>query len=798
MMADRRRKRLAVSNILTALILVVLAIVAATAGLLIMSQQTKNLTQITSVDTGQSRFYVDPAATGGGSLTLVLTNTGTTTITLHDGQIGLKGLVNMTFFTSPIQIQYRNATGALITLRATSVTTSDARSGVTPQGLVLASQTSATIQFTGLSGISTALPPNTEYPITIHTTGPEIIAFKIVAETTGEDTGHMTTTTTTTSSSTSSSQTETRYTITFHTAPTSGTITANGTSKTDGMTGRYSSGQRIHVIANPPTGCSFTSWETSGGASIDNATSADTYMTVSNTGMLKAHFAANHYVITVTSSPAGTEFVKVDGVAVATPHAFNWTVGSTHQLEALSPISGETGIQYVWASWSDSGSKSHSYTTPATTQTVTATYATQYQLTMQVTPSGGGTTTPSVGTYWYDAGASVTISATPNSGYVFSSWSGSGTGSYTGTQNSHVLTINGPVTETANFQQTTQITITSAPVGSGLVTVDGTTITTPQTFTWIVSSTHTVAANSPVDCGTGCRYVWTTWSDAGAQSHTITVPSAATTYTAEFKTQYYLTVSSSHDSPNPTSSWIDADALVSASVNSPASGDAGTRYICTGWTGTGSAPASGTDASTSFTIDAPSTITWKWSTQYQLTMQVSQTDGGTTTPPVGTYWYDENTPLTITAITNPGHQFLEWTGTAYSGPDPSAPITMNSPIVETAEFADVATTTQVVTTTGTTTETSYETTTTTSYSTTTSTSTIYETTTTTETVSSAPPAPAETSPLTCIGYVSLLVIAIGHLRIREVCSRCGTDFDSKLQSRECPHRRKVIQPYDGI
>jgi hypothetical protein len=72
-------------------------------------------------------------------------------------------------------------------------------------------------------------------------------------------------------------------------------------------------------------------------------------------------------------------------------------------------------------------------------------------LTMQVSPSGSGTTSPAIGTYWYDSGLSVTISATANAGYAFSSWSGTGTGSYSGVANPASVTMNSPIAETANF-----------------------------------------------------------------------------------------------------------------------------------------------------------------------------------------------------------------------------------------------------------------------------------------------------------------------------------------------------------
>jgi hypothetical protein len=72
-----------------------------------------------------------------------------------------------------------------------------------------------------------------------------------------------------------------------------------------------------------------------------------------------------------------------------------------------------------------------------------------YTLTVNINPSGAGTVTlnPPGGTY--NAGTAVTLTATANSGYTFSSWSGvdssSGTTGY--------VTMNGNRTVTANFSQ---------------------------------------------------------------------------------------------------------------------------------------------------------------------------------------------------------------------------------------------------------------------------------------------------------------------------------------------------------
>jgi len=153
--------------------------------------------------------------------------------------------------------------------------------------------------------------------------------------------------------------------------------------------------------------------------------------------------------ITIASTPSGSGFVKVDGATITTPWTFTWTVGSTHTLEALSPVTGGSGIQYIWVSWSDGAAQLHSYSVPSSSQTVAANYKTQYYLTLQVNPTAGGTVSPS--SRWCDAGSVIPIQATASSGYLFSSWLGSGTGSYTGSLNPTTVSMNGPITETANF-----------------------------------------------------------------------------------------------------------------------------------------------------------------------------------------------------------------------------------------------------------------------------------------------------------------------------------------------------------
>ncbi|HWT02319.1 MAG TPA: Calx-beta domain-containing protein [Pyrinomonadaceae bacterium] len=149
--------------------------------------------------------------------------------------------------------------------------------------------------------------------------------------------------------------------------------------------------------------------------------------------------------VTVQTNPSGRSFT-VDGTSYTSAQTFSWTSGSSHTIATGSPQNGTAGTRYVWGSWSDGGAISHSVA-PTGNATYTATFATQHFLTMSA--GAGGTVSPASG--WHNRGAGVSISATPNSGFSFGGWTGSGSGSFTGSTNPASVTMNGPVSETASF-----------------------------------------------------------------------------------------------------------------------------------------------------------------------------------------------------------------------------------------------------------------------------------------------------------------------------------------------------------
>jgi hypothetical protein len=163
-----------------------------------------------------------------------------------------------------------------------------------------------------------------------------------------------------------------------------------------------------------------------------------------------AHFTVTppNDAVTVETQPVGLTFT-VDGVNYSYGKVFSWPESSSHTISAHASQNGGPGVQYTWSYWNDFLPVSHTVVVPASTipTTYTATFNTEYFLTMNA--GTGGSVSP--GSEWTNASAPVLITATPNSGYRFRGWTGSGDGSFTGTNNSWFINMDNPITETADF-----------------------------------------------------------------------------------------------------------------------------------------------------------------------------------------------------------------------------------------------------------------------------------------------------------------------------------------------------------
>ena len=295
---------------------------------------------------------------------------------------------------------------------------------------------------------------------------------------------------------------------------------------------------------------------------------------------------------TITTLPSGLTVI-VDGATQTSPYTAKWAAGSTHAIGVPS-TTGSGGTRNVYQAWSDGGAVAHTITTPATSSTFTAQFNTQYQLAASVSPAGAGNILVSppaqLSDGFYDAGTVLQAIATANTGYFFNTWSGDAAG----TTNPATVTMSGPRTITAGYTTLPVTTVTTGVANLSIV-VDGTTYTAPQSFYWTPGTSHTIATISQQ--GTRpVRYAFSTWSDAGALSHTVTAPNASSTYTANFTTQYPLTLAASPvDGGTITATPASADGYYNAGTVVHVSATSASGYQFVNWsgdaTGTASSPA---------------------------------------------------------------------------------------------------------------------------------------------------------------------------------------------------------------
>jgi len=206
-------------------------------------------------------------------------------------------------------------------------------------------------------------------------------------------------------------------------------------------------------------------------------------------------------VTTFTTSPAGLKVV-VDGVEYTTPKTFNFTAGTQHAVNLLSPqtLGGVTTTQYVFSNWGAGGcgnSAGCTITAGASDTTITANFTTQHRITVSL--SGGGSVqiqNPPNSHPFYTAGSQVTLTAVPNAGSQFVNW----TGGVTSSTNPLTVTMNAPVAITANFTgipctyQVTNTSMTPSPngdVGSSAITTQaGCQWTAQSNVAWVAVTTN--------------------------------------------------------------------------------------------------------------------------------------------------------------------------------------------------------------------------------------------------------------------------------------------------------------------
>ena len=279
------------------------------------------------------------------------------------------------------------------------------------------------------------------------------------------------------------------------------------------------------------------------------------------------------FVLTIETNHPGMP-VQVDG------DVFNTTTEGevqvflqpgSHTVNVTTLFSPEPDSQLVFVNWTDGDtSNTRTFIIGNSDLTTEAVYELQYRLVIET--NFEATTDPSVGTYWYNASSTVSVtaiapSAVEGENYTGLVWVQEGAMNSTGTDNPIQITMDGPINATAVWKHVYLLTVTSQ-YGTP----------TPATD-WFEAGTRVNASvTSPLLGPTGTQYVCTGWTGTGSVS--FSGASLAMAFTLDnassiqwnWKTQYLLTVQTDPIGLSPlptifpTASWYDDNAIVTCTA----------------------------------------------------------------------------------------------------------------------------------------------------------------------------------------------------------------------------------------
>ena len=282
-------------------------------------------------------------------------------------------------------------------------------------------------------------------------------------------------------------------------------LSPNGTVVKNPVLVNYNSGTSVSLTATPNAGYVFSSWS-------GDATGTTSPLTVIMNA--NKNITANYTAVVSTFT---LNVTAVNGTVLKNPVLVNYNTGSTVTLTA-TPNAG-----YVFSSWSGDAT--------GTTSPLTVTMNANKNITANFTAISGtfsvnvtavnGTVIKNPNLVSYNSGAIVQLTATPNTGYAFSSWSGDATGSV----NPLPITMNANKNITANF------TLLGAnDFTLNVIAVNGTVVKNPNLVSYASGSTVELTATP------NSGYKFTSWSgDAtGTLSPLTVIMNANKNITANF------------------------------------------------------------------------------------------------------------------------------------------------------------------------------------------------------------------------------------------------------------------------
>ena len=395
-----------------------------------------------------------------------------------------------------------------------------------------------------------------------------------------------------------------------------GVVTSSGT---------YTHYSTCELTATANTGYTFVNWTLNG---VVVSTDATYSFMVTGPGTYVANFEINTYTITATDNPSGYGTI---------------TGAGTYEHFSTCTLTATAGEGHTFFNWSEndvevSTSANYSFTVTGP-RTLVAHFINRYAITVTANPTVGGTVT---GAGVYDEGSTVTLTATPATGYHFVNWSLNGTPVSTDATYSFNAMAAGNYI--ANFAiNNYAITAEANPSAGGTVTGTG-------NYDHFTTCTLTATANT--------GYTFVNWTKNG------TVVSTNTTYsfTVESEGDYVANFQLNSYAITATLDPTDAGTVTGAgSYNHfetcTLTANPSSSYLFVNWTKNGTVVS--TNPSISFEVTGPAAYVAHFiPNTYEITATAVPSYAGTVTG-AGTYYY--NTTCTLTATPNTGHHFLNWT-----------------------------------------------------------------------------------------------------------------------------------------
>ena len=221
-----------------------------------------------------------------------------------------------------------------------------------------------------------------------------------------------------------------------------------GTAADNTGTGPYSAGTVVSITAVPQTGYAFTGWTSSGGGTFGNTNSLTTTFTMPGENVtVTANFDTGYYLTVEPDDPAGGTAADI-------------TENSPYTENAVIDIQAAPSADYRFLYWTSSGggsfgdenASSTTFTMPAENITLTACFAEEFDLTVNVNNVSMGSASDLTGAGPYIENTEISIQAVPQEGYIFTKWSFTGGSVDDITSSAATFTMPGSnVTVTANF-----------------------------------------------------------------------------------------------------------------------------------------------------------------------------------------------------------------------------------------------------------------------------------------------------------------------------------------------------------